>query len=205
MQHQLRARAGTAGQENDWQRAKPILESQLLRVSPGQAFPPRHGRYALVAIHGCIERCELRARRGGSLTTCDREAVAVLGEAIAQHIGEPRYRLWFDGKTKLIHAGDQLTVGGPTCCYPEWWEKKFADAVHAAAREVLGQEMQVRFVIDAGLFQAARREQEQHPQVTSSQPTPPANVMSPARATQRLRTWRLLKEFVVGPCNRLAY
>lgn len=142
------------------------------------------------------------------MTTCDREVVAVLGQAIAQRIGEPRYRLWFDGKTKMTWDGDQLTVGVPNCFYQEWLQKKFADDVGDAARDVLGHAMQLRFTIDAELFQAARQEQElgRHPK--GNAPVPVASkpeASKPARSTQRLRVWRHLKDFVVGPCNRLAH
>ena len=55
---------------------------------------------------------------------------------------------------------DQLVVGVPNRHFQEWLEKTFAAAVSAAAAEVFGQPMRVRFTIDAELFQAVRRRQK---------------------------------------------
>jgi chromosomal replication initiator protein len=93
------------------------------------------------------------------LTASDREATAALERAIAQRVGEPRYNLWFDGHTKFAWEDDRLTVGVPNLHFQEWLEKTFANAVRAAAAEVFGRPMQLRFAIDPELFQAARREQ----------------------------------------------
>ena len=41
------------------------------------------------------------------------DVVAVLAQAISQRIGEPRYNLWFQGKTKFLCNEDQLTIGVP--------------------------------------------------------------------------------------------
>jgi chromosomal replication initiator protein len=94
------------------------------------------------------------------LTISLRESVAALGRAIARHIGEPRYKLWFDGHTKFAWDGGVLTVGVPNRHFEEWLQKRFRGAVAAAAAEVFGRPAEVRFVIDPELFRAARREQE---------------------------------------------
>ena len=89
---------------------------------------------------------------------CD--VVAALGDAIAQRIGAPRYNLWFAKNTKFTWTDDLLTVGVPNLFFQEWLEKSFAGEVKESAREILGQPMQVRFAIDAELFQTARKTQE---------------------------------------------
>ena len=75
-----------------------------------------------------------------------------------RRIGEPRYRLWFDRHTRFSWDDDQLTVGVPNRHFEEWLQKTFHDALTAAAREVFGRTLAVRFVIDPQLFQAARRD-----------------------------------------------
>ena len=65
-----------------------------------------------------------------------------------RRIGEPRYRLWFDRHTRFSWDADQLTVGVPNRHFEEWLHKTFRDALAAAAREVFGRAMTVRFVID---------------------------------------------------------
>src|SRR5262245_6090060 len=82
--------------------------------------------------------------------------VAALGQAIAQRIGEPRYRLWFDGKTKFTWDECHFVVGVPNRFYQEWLQRTFAEEVAAAAEDILGMSMQVRFTIDPQLYQASR-------------------------------------------------
>ena len=99
------------------------------------------------------------------MTTSERAVVAALGQAICQRIGEPRYQLWFPDKTKFTWAeGDnELIVGVPNRFYQDWVQGKFAAEVSAAAADVLGRTLVVRFHIDPELFQAARRAQEEIP------------------------------------------
>jgi chromosomal replication initiator protein len=105
------------------------------------------------------------------LTTSDREVVAALEQAIVRRIGEPRFNLWFARRTKFVWDDGQLTVGVPNLHFQEWLQKTFADPVRAAAAEVFGQTLFVRFVIDPELFQAARQEQAA---VQEPAPEPPA-------------------------------
>jgi chromosomal replication initiator protein len=144
--------------------------------------------------------------------TSEREVVAALEQAICQRIGEPRYQLWFPDKTKFTWAGNEIAVGVPNHFYLEWLKKQFADVVRAAAADVFGQPVTVKFVIDADLFQAARREenapappaQPRQPELFAD-PAEPAPSASPARPRPRSRRWHHLHEFVVGACNRVAH
>ena len=95
------------------------------------------------------------------MTTADIDVVAALGRAIAERIGEPRYNLWFDRNTKFSWDESQLTVGVPNHFFQEWLQNTFTEPVRSAASDVLGRPVQVRFAIDAELFQASRRAQEQ--------------------------------------------
>src|ERR1700722_10608374 len=92
-------------------------------------------------------RGESARRRTSSLTTT-YDVVAVLAEALCQRIGEPRYNLWFAGKTRFVCKDEQVTVGVPNLFLQDWLQKKFADEVQAAAVEVLGAGASLRFVID---------------------------------------------------------
>jgi len=153
------------------------------------------------------------------VTTSEGEVVAALQQAIAQRIGEPRYQLWFPDKTKFTWHDEQLIVGVPNHFYQEWLKKQFADVVRAAAGDVTGQPVQVKFVIDAELFQAARREEAaaqpalavQEPPLLGQAGKPdlrrPAGEKAPAgpRTHQRTRRWHHLQDFVVGACNRVAH
>jgi len=103
---------------------------------------------------------KLRAGEG-TLTTCDKEVVAALGQDIAQRIGEPRFNFWFEGNTKFTLEEQALTVGVPNLFFQDWLQNTFGESVRAAACEVLGRPVQVRFAIDSELFQKSRRAQEE--------------------------------------------
>jgi chromosomal replication initiator protein len=156
------------------------------------------------------------------LTTSDREVVAALEQAIAQRVGAPRYNLWFERHTKFAWQDDLLTVGVPNLHFQDWLDKTFGDAVRAAAAEVFGRPVPVRFAINAELFREARREQAsvgdqgsgargQEPGVRGQESGEPQPRVAPRQkqrepaAPKRARRWRRLSEFVVGPCNRVAH
>jgi chromosomal replication initiator protein len=152
------------------------------------------------------------------VTASEREVVAALQQAIAQRIGEPRYQLWFPDKTKFTWHDKQLIVGVPNHFYQEWLKKQFADAVRAAAGDVIGQSAQVEFVIDPELFRAARREEAATVPLAASQLSEfidqsvapdqsrqEEHKTRAPRSQQRTRRWHLLHEFVVGSCNRVAH
>ena len=124
------------------------------------------------------------------MTVRERELVQELEQQIVQRIGEPRFKLWFEGRTRFHWDDDQLTIGVPNRHFGEWVEKSFGTAAAEAAREVFGRPMQVHFVIDPGLFQAARREQDAvrqtHPEQDAAPETPPP----PTKPTRKTTTPR---------------
>ena len=132
-----------------------------------------------------------------------------MNAALIARIGEPRFRTWFDQRTRFRAEGETLVVGVPNRHFQEWLERTFRTEVVAAAEMVLGREMQVRFVIEPELFQAARQEQQAvqaAPLPTKAakpveQPAEPKLSESP----RRTRRWRKMGEFVVGACNRVAH
>ena len=157
------------------------------------------------------------------MTNSEREVVAALGQTIAKRIGEKRYDLWFAKNTKLSWDDDHLIVHVPNRFFQEWLQSTFTEDVRAAASAVLGRAMQVRFVIDAELFQAFRKAQDEAAlRSETAQPEKQTATQSPAgssrdhgcdlqtaaaraRAPRSLRRWHRLGDFVVGPCNRVAH
>jgi chromosomal replication initiator protein len=152
------------------------------------------------------------------LTTSDRDAVAALGLALAQRIGPPRYTIWFAGVTRMTWDDGLLVVGVPNRFYQEYLQTKFADTVREVAAEVFDRAVQVRFVIDPELFQAARRGQgeDRGPKTADQEargadPKPPREEKkaqpqpAPTNPRPSKRRWHRLADFVVGPCNRVAH
>jgi chromosomal replication initiator protein len=167
-----------------------------------------------------------RAPEGTPLLSSPREVVA-LENVLAQRIGPPRFKLWFEGHTKFTWDAGILTVGVPNRHFEEWLQKTFHGALASAACTVFGEVTEVRYHIDGELFQATRREQaaallppraaEPEPQLahraeppkTKQRPSPELeptlfdNLRPPK--TKRTRRWHRLSAFVVGPCNRVAH
>ncbi len=166
------------------------------------------------------------------MTIGQRELGAALGRALAGRIGEPRYRLWFEGRTRFRCQDDGLTVGVPNRHLQEWLQERFAADLAAAAADVFGRAVPVRFVIDPELFQAARREQAEVQQTRGEEKqgdratgrqgetgrgTPAGKgaerkeegetgaEVSPRGGGRRTRRWHRLADFVVGACNRVAH
>jgi len=158
--------------------------------------------------------------------------VAALEQAICQRIGTPRYQLWFERHAKFTWEDDELVVGVPNLHFQEWLQKTFVGAVREAAAEVFDRSMDIRFVIDADLFQAVRKEQEECQingtvacRVTAPTPmksgngsrlpdTPERTNGTPAGKSHphgkdahpaRSRRWKRLSDFVVGSCNRVSH
>ena len=135
-----------------------------------------------------------------------------LAAAIARRITEPRYNLWFRDHTRFVPLGDAVVVGVPNLYFQDWLQKTFGADVRAAAAEVLGAPVEVKFAIDPELFQAQRTaEREVHQE--RPRPEPPAPRAKPtskkqgpgAKPQTAGRRWRSLAEFVVGACNRVAH
>jgi chromosomal replication initiator protein len=118
------------------------------------------------------------------------EVAAELAPALARRIGEPRYKLWFERHTRFSRDADAdaITVGVPNRHFEEWLQKTFAADVAAAAREVFGRPVRVRFAIDPQLFQAARREQADarstRAEPTVEDPPPSKRAVHPERNSQ---------------------
>jgi chromosomal replication initiator protein len=127
------------------------------------------------------------------VTVRERQVIQALEQEIVRRIGEPRYKLWFEGRTRFQWDDEQLTVGVPNRHFGEWVEKNFGAATAAAAREVFGQAVQVRFVIDPELFQAARREQDEARQsrgqkLSEAEPAAPDTPAQPKQKQASTRT-----------------
>ncbi|GIW81929.1 MAG: chromosomal replication initiator protein DnaA [Gemmatales bacterium] len=149
-------------------------------------------------------------------TASNCEVVAALGHLIAQRIGEPRYDLFFTGKTKFTWNDGQLIVGVPNRFVQEWLENTFAEDIRQAAQQFLGRAVHVIFTIDPQLFQMAR--QKEAAVAPSFQPRnkndPPASSLRREgedlatdfqKTVRTARHWRQLRDFVVGPGNRMAH
>jgi chromosomal replication initiator protein len=130
--------------------------------------------------------------------------------AIAKRITEARFNLWFRDHTRFVHLGDSVVVGVPNLYFQDWLQGTFAAEVRAAAAEVAGSPVTVRFAIDPELFQAQRSVERETKSAEPSkspnaEPPPAPPTKRPKPQSTNKRRWRHLADFVVGPCNRVAH
>jgi len=146
--------------------------------------------------------------------------VAALEAAISAKVGAGRYAMWFTGHTRFEIGETDLTIGVPNLHFQEWLTHNFSTEVRAAVLEVFDRPLEVRFRIDAAMFQQARAEQAAatptEPPKTSPAPSPKSEPARKAKASRPsdssegytapklVRKWKTLEDFVVGSCNRVA-
>ncbi|MEZ6056272.1 MAG: chromosomal replication initiator protein DnaA [Planctomycetaceae bacterium] len=145
--------------------------------------------------------------------------VARILSHLAESIGDRRYRSWFEGKTQLILAGDELIVTAGSPYLINWIQKSFVPNLQQAVLSVLGSGLRLRFEVDAKLSlspsaksptgRGAPTQRSVGRQTTDAdsdaaldevtKEVPPSRV--PLTGERRLST---LADFVVGDCNQLA-
>lgn len=136
--------------------------------------------------------------------TTTQDVVAVLARTLSERIGDARYNLWFAGKTKFDLDGDHLKIGVPNLFLHDWLQKTFGNDVHTTAKEICGNDVTLRYVIDPQLFQATRSLQtETRP--APQQPAPRNDAPHERGRPSQTRRWRRLEDFVVGPNSRVAH
>ena len=140
--------------------------------------------------------------------------VAAINEALAEKVGQQKFRVWFKNSTKLTLAGEYLKVGVPNLFIATWIENHFLNEIHQAVRSVTGTDAKVTFTVDPELSGNQRR--------TRLDCSPPDGSHSKAKlaarsskldsrraSSSRHRVSRKLKldldTFVVGSSNELAY
>jgi chromosomal replication initiator protein len=120
---------------------------------------------------------------------------------LADAITERRYRHWFEGKTHLSAAGDELLVHVGNPYLLTWIQKQFSEPLHAVARELIGPGARVRLEARPSDCSATAAAPARVPtQKSVSRSLRPASTRPP----KKTRLYADLRQFVGGPCNELA-
>ena len=83
-----------------------------------------------------------------------------LTDAIARLVGQQRYNVWFNpNSTKLDLRHDGLEIAVQNDFISDWIVKHFSDRIQAAANEVLGCSLPVRFCVVPQLFEVSGESQ----------------------------------------------
>jgi chromosomal replication initiator protein len=148
-----------------------------------------------------------------------------LGTKLAHRLGDARYQLWF-GQTRFAWDGEALTLFVPTQFDKDRISKCYMDPLRDAAEEVLGHVPPISIALDsiapeAGLALEGGGARDSAGRTLAATPFPlpqkeetmrvdppgrPESSLSSSPRPSRLgRRWKMLADYVVGPCNRLAY
>lgn len=155
-----------------------------------------------------------------------------LATLLARRLGETRYDVWF-GRSRMTVSEGLLTVYVPAQFHKDRISKNFMEPLREVALEVLGTMPDIQIALDPegailpALSPTVQQEQEDEtrtrsarvdrsPHVTEDRLMnarmdavlrgEPLSSPSPiSRSARQPRQWKQLDDFVVGPCNRLAY
>ncbi|HUX01435.1 MAG: chromosomal replication initiator protein DnaA [Phycisphaerae bacterium] len=140
--------------------------------------------------------------------------MALLHDTATEHVtsdlqaavGPERWRVWFDGSTDIRVESDRVTVGVANLFISDYLKSHFTKHLAAAVRARVGRDLPITWHVQPDLFQKRRAanladEAEAMDQLPDSagQETKPAPSSPPAAPRFTL------DNFVVGPCNQMAY
>jgi chromosomal replication initiator protein len=136
--------------------------------------------------------------------------VQAIIEALADKLGQQKFRVWFKNSTKLSLAGEYLKVGVPNLFIANWIENHFSDEISQVIRSVTGKNVKVTFNIDPEL--SGRRTGSKAASTAPKSDRPQSRFVSD-RSSRKSYSGRQHKKglklnldtFIVGPSNELAY
>jgi chromosomal replication initiator protein len=125
--------------------------------------------------------------------------------ALSQKIGEQRYDLWFDRKTRFSLVGNALIVETPNAFSANWIRTKFARQLSESACEAAGRNLEVAVEVDPTA--PAPAAPARTPAAELNKPHAGPRTQDSALRTNNsiINPKYTLEEFVVGPSNQMAY
>lgn len=133
------------------------------------------------------------------------DEIEAINKAVADRIGQQKYRVWFHNSTQMSISDGYLKVGVPNIFIGSWIENHFMDELAQSVQQVVGHDLNITINIDPELSGRQRRTQldSQARLVTREHnKTLRGRVKTPTVK----RSLKLdLDSFVVGSGNQLAY
>jgi chromosomal replication initiator protein len=135
----------------------------------------------------------------------DKEIVSAVRRALIERIGEDRFNVWFgpgirlavSGRSVCIEAGDQFTV--------ERIRKRFLGDITSVVAQILGTAASVDFRIEASLQATPEKRAVPLRKSASGTGDNPGGADTRPQRTSATRQDASLDEFIVGPCNQVAF
>jgi len=154
----------------------------------------------------------LRAgHKDGACQSKAEPTAQAISEALANKVGQQKYRIWFKNSTKLTLADGYLKVGVPNLFIANWIENHFQNEINQAVHSVTGKNAQITFTIDpelsgrragsnASSSNAAKKDRRLSRFVIDQ-----GTKIAALNGQQKKRLKLDLDTFVVGSSNELAY
>ena len=120
-------------------------------------------------------------------------------------VGPERWHVWFEDATDFHLTSDGLTVGVANLFISDYLKSHFADQLAAAAQHAAGRSLPVTFRVQPDLFQKRRAKNLADEAEVAGRLGGPAPLPRPAPRRPEEQPLFTLENFVVGPCNRMAY
>ena len=151
------------------------------------------------------------SQKDGACRSGAEPTIQAINEALANKVGQQKYRIWFKNSTKLTLSGDYLKVDVPNLFISNWIENHFHNEIIQAVRSVTGKNVKVTFTIDpelsgrrASLKAASSRATDKNRYL--SRFVTDQGTKRTATVGQHKKKLKLnLDTFVVGSSNELAY
>jgi chromosomal replication initiation ATPase DnaA len=81
-------------------------------------------------------------------TVCQEDRIT---EKIARNIGAQKFKIWFERSVRISLSDDLLKVAAANLFIANWIERRFADQIKAAVKEVVGDEKKLLFTVDTAI------------------------------------------------------
>jgi chromosomal replication initiator protein len=131
--------------------------------------------------------------------------VSAINDAIAERIGQQKFKIWFKNSTRLTLTDGLLKVGVANPFIATWLESHFHTQVADAARAVVGEKCRLTFAVDPQLcLRNASMSKCDTRRSSTHYPFTHPHISQPMSAPSR-RLKLHFDTFVVGPSNELAY
>jgi len=123
---------------------------------------------------------------------------------LSKIIGPNKYKIWFEGSTKMAIQDQYLKIEVPNLFIAGWLENHFAEDIQKAVKNITGISKKLTFSINAAL--AGKRNTRNTAGIKNDENTNNYNKPTQKKKISRYKKLRLtLDSFVVGSSNRLAF
>jgi chromosomal replication initiator protein len=147
--------------------------------------------------------------RGISLAPLQNIEIEQFAANLQGAVGPQRWQVWFEGATDFHLTDAGLRVGVANLFISDYLRSHFANPMAETARQTFGRDLPISFQVQPDLFQKRRARNladEVEVMEALGQPQPPAAAaVRPEPAPHESRPLFTLDNFIVGPCNEMAF